>query len=64
MNREDVVRAALMAEGWCAEHYEMGACDCPFARGKYCKIHVPRDWGLEEFLRNRGMKHEDEDVTG
>lgn len=66
INREDVVQAALILERWCAYHWKRGVCDveCPFIRNDLgdCKIGClggqPFLWGLEEFLRSRGLKHD------
>lgn len=67
VNREDVVQAALLLERWCEERCTNSCepCDCPFAFGAACvaSLNYPQYWGLEEFLRNRGMRHE-KDVTG
>ncbi len=64
MNREDMVQAALTVERWCEEHFS-AVCDCPFAcKGGACVLNdlqYPKRWHLAEFLRNRGMKHENED---
>ncbi len=68
-NREDVVQAALIVERWCAEHInEDGHCNCPFCKRIItniskcyrCKLDfdLPSEWGLEEHLRTRGLKHE------
>lgn len=63
MTREEVVQAALMVQRWCAEHRKIkGVCDCPFYRhdriecgmGSFSK---PSGWGLERFLRTRGLKN-------
>ena len=69
MTREEVVQAALTVERWCKEHYnDDGACDCPFAGERfrelgfpwhYCSLDVPQDYNIEEFLRTRGLKHDD-----
>ena len=64
INREDVVQAALVVERWRAEHCIDSAepCDCPFARRASCFMDfdaIPKYWGLEEFLRKRGLKHDD-----
>lgn len=73
VNKEDVVQAALTVERYCKNHFNnTGPCDCPFTIRTagfyfcrmYCGTGYPGGWFLEEFLRNRGMKHEDEDVTG
>ena len=65
VNREDVVQAALTVARWCEEHCTNSCepCDCPFAFGAACvaSLNYPKYWGLEEFLRNRGMRHENED---
>lgn len=60
INREDVVRAALIVEHWCKEN-DAGVkeCDCPFAVGQYyCMLKKgfenPNAWNLEERLRKRG----------
>ena len=73
INREDVVQAALMVERWCKEHEdEYGKCDCPFSTplqmsetnpaiqwGKCIFTRgVASVWGLETFLRTRGLKHD------
>ncbi len=66
-NREDVVQAALTVERWCAEHTKEDktpdgwrlVCDCPLVAGGYCMVqrnYLPRIWGLEEFLRTRGLR--------
>jgi len=72
MTREDVVQAALTVERWCQSHADFVIkancvhykCDCPFnCEGFHCEIQdngEPLNWGLEEFLRTRGMKHETE----
>lgn len=63
-NREDVVQAALIVERWCAEHYSNDECDCPFSDQKMCWFfnpdmpEFPCRWGLEYYLRNRGLKHD------
>ena len=66
INREDVVQAALTVQRWCAEHInEYGHCDCPFRKRIItniascfkCKLNLPSEWGLEEHLRERGLKH-------
>ena len=60
INREDVVQAALIVERWCAEHNDDGFdCDCPFADTCWVTGDIPADWNLEEFLRTRGLKHDD-----
>lgn len=69
INREDVVQAALTVERWCKEHLkDAGECDCPFNDSektggrfylKNCVLIRPEMWGLEEFLRTRGAKHDD-----
>ena len=65
MTREEVVQAALTVERWCFEHRNLGgACDCPFFYNDescpwYCFLQdrfEPGHWGLEEFLRTRGLK--------
>jgi hypothetical protein len=61
MTREDVVQAALTVERWCKAH-GTDCRDCPFF-DKYkapCAIDggLPESWGLEDFLKNRGMKHD------
>ncbi len=68
-NREDIVRAALTIERWCAEHYKYGGkCDCPFAvPGAFsaCRlgdVGCAQEWELEEFLRTRGLKDDDQDA--
>ena len=64
MTREDVVQAALTIERWCFEHYRNDKCDCPFADKNMCLFfeadmaEFPCRWGLEEFLRTRGAKHD------
>ena len=64
VNREDVVQAALTVERWCAEHCNDSAdpCDCPFAQRADCFLDfdaIPKYWELGEFLRTRGLKHDD-----
>ena len=65
INREDVVQAALVVERWCAEHCNdsIEPCDCPFALRSACSLQdfdtFPKYWGLEPFLRTRGLKHDD-----
>ena len=63
INREDVVQAALKVERWCDEKQdEYGNCDCPFSTPRRTCLFtrgVASNWGLEEYLRNRGMKHDD-----
>ena len=66
MTREEVVQSALKVERWCREHRRVGnVCDCPFSDGKPCWFFIgdmpefPCRWGLEEFLRTRGLKHDD-----
>jgi hypothetical protein len=67
-NSEDVVQAALTVERWCREHKKAAHdCDCPF----YIKLGIGFGhcalwqgppyvgWGLEKFLRTRGLKHDD-----
>ena len=57
INREDVVQAALTVERWCKEHRKDGYCDCPFFE-ETCKVNYPYNyWGLEEFLRTRGLRN-------
>ena len=65
MTREEVVQAALTVERWCSEHRQDGnLCDCPFfftdeASPWSCFLldrFEPEHWGLEEFLRTRGLK--------
>ena len=61
INREDVVQAALVVERWCAEHCTNNnePCDCPFAQRASCFLDfdaIPKYWGLEVFLRKRGLK--------
>ena len=62
VNREDVVQAALKVERWCKS---TDCSVCPFFLNLDvggCKLDFPCEgWSLEEFLRNRGMEHEDED---
>ena len=65
INREDVVQAALTVERWCAEHiHEFGVCDCPFFKREQTIVicvlglDLPSEWGLEEHLRTRGLKHD------
>ncbi len=62
INAEDVVQAALKVERWCKVH---GGEDCPFFDGEKwgCRIrdYNPCEWGLEEFLRTRGMKRRADD---
>ena len=59
INREGVVKAALTIERWCRERNSCDECDCPFADKKACWFfNLPYRWGLEAFLRTRGMKHE------
>ena len=59
-NREAVVQAALTVERWCEEHCTNSCepCDCPFAFGAACvaSLNYPKYWGLEEFLRTRGLR--------
>ena len=68
-NREDVIQAALVVERWCREHFKaVGGCDCPFYGERidkmkfvwpFCVLEYPsQEWNLEEFLRNRGLKHD------
>ena len=60
-NREDIVQAALLLERWCrANADEYGNCDCPFCDEGECRIDddLPCGWGLEAFLRTRGLKHD------
>ena len=55
MNREEVVQAALKVERWCAGK---DCRDCPLM-GEYGQCMIagfPECWGLEEKLRNRGLK--------
>ena len=67
MTREEVVQAALTVERWCKEHRSaVCKCDCPFqfdagAKWGACKLRQSSvvDWNLEEFLRTRGLKHDD-----
>lgn len=66
MTREDVVQAALTVERWCAEHFEIMSCDCPFyiVETNDCRLNrnrakcyaSPHKWELEEHLRTRGLK--------
>lgn len=62
MTREEVVQAALTVERWCKEHVDSRwDCDCPFtdAKDNYpCAVirSTPFQWGLEKFLRTRGLK--------
>lgn len=64
INREDVVQAALMVERWCAEHHSENGCDCPFYNNlpflDSCRLscNIPADRNLEDYLRNRGLKHD------
>ncbi len=59
-NREDVVKAALTIERWCAEHFEPWLnCDCPFS--PFCPVSgsgnvTPSEWGLENYLPEKGPK--------
>ena len=60
MTREDVVQAALTVERWCKGAKDCS--DCPFYDGGWCflvKSVTPLSWHLEEFLRARGLKHDD-----
>lgn len=65
MTREEVVQAALTVERWCAEHRKIkGVCDCPFYKHDRVdcvmgSLSKPSGWGLERFLRTRGLKHDD-----
>jgi len=59
INREDVVKAALTVERWCAKH--KGCGDCPLLNDEdNCMVamEAPDYWNLEEQLRTRGLKHE------
>lgn len=65
LNREDIVQSAVNVQRWCKEHIkyerfaELGECDCPFNNSKFCALFIgepPNDWGLEDFLRKRGLK--------
>ena len=66
INREDVVQAALMVERYCKEHRIFdGDCECPF-QGTHedggCFLNdrfEPAHWGLNHFLRARGLKDDD-----
>lgn len=66
MTREEVVQAALTVERFCIDHRNLGgACDCPFfyndeSRPWDCFLNdrfEPGAWGLDDFLRTRGLKH-------
>ena len=64
MTREELVQAALTVERWCKEHCNESAepCDCPLAHRAVCFVEydtIPKWWGLESFLRARGLKHDD-----
>lgn len=69
VNREDVVQSALNVQRWCKNHYKTTKfpfgdliCDCPFLETSRCKFYItgePWTYGLEEFLRTRGMKKGD-----
>ena len=65
INREDVVRSALMLARWCEEHCTNSCepCDCPFAFGAACvaSLNYPKHWGLAEFLRTRGVNKKEEE---
>ena len=62
MTREEVVQAALTVERWCVEHRKFkDACDCPFYKHDRVEcvmgdLSKPSGWGLERFLRKRGLK--------
>ena len=61
MTREEVVQAALIVERWCMEHCNDRAepCDCPFSQRAACFMDfdaIPKYWGLDDFLRTRGLK--------
>ena len=67
MTREEVVQAALTVERWCREKRNfVEKCDCPFGYSEFedCQAcfltdrFEPGHWGLEEFLRTRGLKHD------
>ena len=64
MTREEVVQAALTVERWCAEHRKFkDDCDCPFYKHDRVgcvmgDLSKPSGWGLERFLRTRGLKHD------
>lgn len=61
MTREEVVQAALTVERWCREQ-NRDCRECPFRlEHGACVLFVlaPRNWELEEFLRTRGLKHDD-----
>ena len=68
MTREEVVQAALTVERWCNENCNDSSepCDCPFCNsdgklwGQICRVSgLPEHWKLEEWLRTRGLKHDD-----
>lgn len=68
MTREEVVQAALTVERWCREKRTfVEKCDCPFGYDAFedCQLcflfdrFEPGNWGLEEFLRTRGMRDAD-----
>lgn len=66
INREDVVQAALTVIRWCKEHRRQfgddSDCDCPFGTISLCFLRntlPPELWRLEEYLRTRGLKHDD-----
>ena len=66
MTREDVVQAALTLERWCRFNTKLSSrrkCDCPLYDddNEGCVLSYelePWYWGLEDFLKNRGMKHD------
>ena len=65
MTSEEVVQAALTVERWCKKNFwSDGKCDCPFAEKKMCWFfdedmpEFPYRWGLENYLRTRGLKDE------
>ena len=66
INREDVVQAALKVERWCRETRKEGIpCKgkCPLW-GCGCVLGsalsgYPEHWGLDEFLRARGLSDAD-----
>lgn len=68
INREDVVQAALTVERWCNKHFNVTCMEdgsCPFGfvynGNNYCQLtdqFEPGHWGLEGFLRTRGLRDE------
>ena len=59
MTREEIVQAALKVERWCKSIEDCSKCPF-FGKDRFlnfeCKVRWAERWGLEEFLRTRGLK--------